>query len=347
MIGEVQALAVRLGSVKRACNALGIVRTDYYRWKDAARSEARLRRKSHRALSPEEKSEILSILNSQRFVDKSPSAIYAILLDEGNYYCSVRTMYRILEENQQVKERRRIAKKCNYARPELLATKPLELWSWDVTKLRGPERNTFYYLYVMIDVYSRFVVGWMISENETGALAKSFIEQTFWRENVCAGTLTIHSDRGSSMKSLSVTKLLENLQAAQSFSRPRVSDDNPYSESQFKTMKQRPEFPDRFHGIDDAREFCLKFFLWYNYEHRHSGIANMAPYMVHSGQDAFCVEQRQVILTKAYCQHPERFPSGRPTAQEVPKEVWINRPKPDIVCSIIEPGAQEIVKTRI
>lgn len=253
-------------------------------------------------------------------------------------------MYRILQENQLVKERRRVARKSNYVRPELLATKPNELWSWDITKLRGPAPNCFYYLFVMIDVYSRFVVGWMISENETGHLAKHFIKKCCRSQSVSASSLTIHSDRGSSMKSLTVKKMLAELHVTQSFSRPRVSDDNPYSESQFKTMKQRPEFPDRFESIEEARAFCLQFFPWYNYEHRHSGIAHMIPYVVHSGQEEQCRVQRQFVLSNAFHQHPERFPKGHPIAKEVPKAAWINKPKQSIVCSIIEPGAQEVVK---
>ena len=270
---------------------------------------------------------MLNILHTEQFVDKAPTEVYATLLDEGTYHCSVRTMYRILAEAGEVRERRNQARHPKYQAPELLATAPNQVWSWDITKLRGPVKWAYYYLYVILDIFSRFVVGWMIAYRESAALAKRLIAETCEKENIQPGQLTIHADRGSSMKSKTVAFLLANLGVTKSHSRPYVSDDNPYSESQFKTLKYRPDFPARFGSIQDARSFCREFFPWYNREHRHSGIGLMTPAMVHYGKAEQVSNQRQVVLASAFDNHPERFVRGMPMPPSLPEAAWINKPK--------------------
>jgi putative transposase len=236
-------------------------------------------------------------------------------------------MYRILAEGGEVRERRSQARHAKYQAPELLATAPNQVWSWDITKLRGPMKWTYYYLYVILDIFSRYVVGWVIAYRESGTLAKRLIAETCEKQNVQPGQLTIHADRGSSMKSKTVAFLLADLGVTKSHSRPYVSDDNPYSESQFKTLKYRPDFPARFGSIQDARAFCREFFPWYNHEHRHSGIGLMTPAMVHYGKAEQISSQRQVVLASAFDAHPERFVRGAPTPPSLPKAAWINKPK--------------------
>ena len=270
---------------------------------------------------------MLDILHTERFVDKAPTEVYATLLDEGTYHCSVRTMYRILSEAAEVRERRNQARHPKYQAPELLATAPNQVWSWDITKLRGPVKWTYFYLYVILDIFSRYVVGWMIAHRESAALAKRLIAETCEKENVQPGQLTIHADRGSSMKSKTVAFLLADLGVTKSHSRPYVSDDNPYSESQFKTLKYRPDFPARFGSIQDARSFCREFFPWYNREHRHSGIGLMTPEMVHYGKAEQVRNQREVVLASAFDTHPERFVRGIPMPPPLPEAAWINKPK--------------------
>ena len=270
---------------------------------------------------------MLSTLHTERFVDKAPTEVYATLLDEGTYHCSVRTMYRILAEAGEVRERRNQARHPKYQAPELLATAPNQVWSWDITKLRGPVKWSYYYLYVILDIFSRFVVGWMIAYRESATLAKRLIAETCEKQNVQPGQLALHADRGSSMKSKTVAFLLADLGVTKSHSRPYVSDDNPYSESQFKTLKYRPDFPARFGSIQDARSFCREFFPWYNQEHRHSGIGLMAPEMVHYGKAERVHSQRQVVLATAFESHPERFVRGMPMPPSLPEAAWINKPK--------------------
>jgi putative transposase len=226
---------------------------------------------------------VLGILNSERFWDQAPGEIYATLLDEGRYLCSERTMYRILAEHQQVRERRDQLRHCRYQAPELLASRPNEVWSWDITKLLGPAKWTYFYLYVILDIFSRYVVGWMLAYRESAELGKRLIEQTIERQNLCPGTLTVHADRGPAMKSKVVALFLAELGVTKTHSRPSVSNDNPYSESQFKTMKYRPEFPERFGCYQDAHRFLTEFFPWYNHEHHHSGLGYLTPYEVHYG----------------------------------------------------------------
>jgi putative transposase len=280
-----------------------------------------------RALAASERAAVLETLNSERFADKAPAEIYATLLDEGRFLCSTRTMYRILADEGQVRERRNQLRHPNYKKPELLATRPNQLWSWDITKLRAGEKSSHFSLYVILDVFSRRVVGWLVATGESALLADQLIAETCAKEKIVPGQLTLHADRGSSMTSKPVGFLLADLGVTKTHSRPHVSDDNPYSEAQFKTLKYRPEFPDRFGSLEDARFFCQRFFDWYNREHRHSGIAMLAPDDVHYGRAARVLDQRRVVLAAAYAAHPERFVRHAPTPREVPTQVWINRPE--------------------
>jgi len=270
---------------------------------------------------------VLDQLNSDRFADQSPRQVYAKLLDEGNYFCSVRTMYRILTDNQSSRERRNQLKHPNYQKPELLATGPNEVWSWDITKLQGPEKWTHYYLYVILDIYSRYVVGWMLAHRENADLATQLIETTVEKQKVQSEQLIIHSDRGPSMTSHSVAQLLGSLGVTKSHNRPHVSNDNPFSESQFKTMKYRPEFPKRFGCHEDALKFCRRFFDWYNNEHYHSGIGLLTPTSLHYGQAEQILATRKQTLQTAWQNNPERFVGGIPQPAQLPKAVWINAPK--------------------
>jgi putative transposase len=275
-----------------------------------------------------ERTAVLEILHEPRFVDLAPAQVYAGLLDEGQYVCSERTMYRILEANHEVRERRDQLRHPSYAAPQLLATAPNQLWSWDITKLLGPTKWTYFYLYVILDVFSRYVVGWMVAHRESAALAEKLIRDTCVRQGIIPGQLTIHADRGSSMTSKPVALLLADLGVTKSHSRPYVSDDNPFSESQFKTMKYRPQFPDRFGSMVDSRSFCQAFFPWYNTEHHHSGIGLLTPYEVHHGLADQRIADRARVLATAYAAHPERFVGGLPQPPARPTEVWINPPKP-------------------
>ncbi len=322
--------AVGLGKevgVVAACDALGVSRATFYRRRQPSRP-ARPRRPSHRALTPAERDEVLKVLNSERFADKAPYEVFTTLLDEGCYLGSIRTMYRILEANGQVRERRNQLRHPNYAKPELLATGPNQVWSWDITKLRGPEKWTYYYLYVIIDIFSRYVVGWMIAEKESAALAKRLIAETIGKEELTAEQreqLTLHADRGTSMKSKLVAQLLADLGVTKTHSRPYTSNDNPFSESQFKTLKYRPEFPGRFGGLEDGRAFCRSFFPWYNTEHHHHGIALLTPLQVHAGLADAVLAKRQQALDEAYGANPHRF-ACRPSVPTLARAVWINPP---------------------
>ena len=333
--------AVRLASivgVQPACDALGVVRASFYRQRPflgPLEQACQLRADvvaaipatpSPRSLSPTERATVLDCLHSERFQDRAPAAVYATLLDEGVYHCSMRTMYRLLKEEGESGERRDQLTHPAYQKPELLATSPNQLWSWDITKLLGPAKWTYFYLYVIMDVFSRYIVGWMVAPRETAELAKRLIEDTCGKQEIIRGQLTIHADRGSSMTSKPVAFLMADLGVTKTHSRPHVSDDNPYSESQFRTMKYRPEFPDRFGSIQDSRAFCQTFFAWYNEEHRHSGLGLLTPAMVHHGQAPLILAQRQEVLSAAYQAHPERFVRFAPKPAPLPKEVWINKP---------------------
>ena len=329
-------LAPTVGVVA-ACDCLGVARASFYRQRPvlgppaspvSVPSLAAQRPAPARALSPGERAGVLAVLHQERFQDRSPAAIQATLLDEGQYLCSTRTMYRILQQEGEAGERRDQLVHPPYQKPELLATAPNQLWSWDITKLPGPAKWTYFYLYVMLDVFSRYVTGWMVAPKEKAELAKRFIEQTIAKHSIPAGQLNIHADRGKVMTSKPVAFLMADLGVTKTHSRPYVSDDNPYSESQFRTLKYRPEFPDRFGCIQDSRAFCQQFFHWYNEQHRHSGIGLLAPAMVHFGQTPVVLAQRQAVLDAAYAAHPERFVRQPPKPLPLPSAVWINRPLP-------------------
>ena len=324
-MAAVTELAPNVG-IRAACGALKLPRASYYRQKRPAPSVAAPRPLPARALRPVERETVLACLHEKRFQDRSPAAVYATMLDEGQYLCSIRTMYRLLEQRGESRERRDQLTHPPYQNPELLATAPNQLWSWDITKLLGPVKWTYFYLYVILDVFSRYVTGWMVAMRESAELAKRLIEETCEKQQIQPGRLTLHADRGTSMSSKPVAFLLTDLGVTKTHSRPHVSDDNPYSESQFRTMKYRPEFPDRFGCIQDSRAFSQGFFRWYNEEHRHSSLGLLTPAMVHYGQTALILEQRQTVLDVAYRVHPERFVRQAPKPPSVPTEVWINKP---------------------
>jgi len=316
--------------VLTACQALNVPRSGLYRSRQAVAAKPKPPCElvaSPRALSQAEKAEVRQILNSERFQDQAPREVYTTLMDEGQYLCSWRTMYRILDENDEVRERRNQLRHPNYVKPELLATKPNELWSWDITKLLGPAKWTYYYLYVILDVFSRFVVGWLISGQESASLAKELIAETCSRQGIQPEQLTIHADRGSSMTSKPVAFLLANLGVTKTHSRPHVSNDNPYSEAQFKTLKYRPDYPDRFGCQQDARSWAKDFFDWYDYEHHHSALGLLTPADVHYGRAQAVIQQRQLVLLAAYQKNPERFVKGLPKPLQLPEAVWINPPQ--------------------
>jgi len=285
------------------------------------------KRRSPRALSAEERIRVLETLNSKTYQDLAPAEVYAGLLDRGEYLCSIRTMYRILDANTQVRERRDQRRHPSYTKPELLATGPGQLWSWDITKLKGPQKWSYFHLYVIIDVFSRYVVGWMVAEKESAALAKRFLAETVGKELDDASELTVHADRGTSMRSKMVAHLLADLGVTKTHSRPYTSNDNPFSESQFKTLKYRPGFPGNFGCLEDAKVFCRPFFRWYNNEHHHHGLALLTPADVHLGRSEAVLAERQQALDRAYAAHPERF-TKPPVVPTLAREVWINPPSP-------------------
>ena len=322
-----EALAEKI-PVSRACAAMDYPRSSLYRQRRPTETKMpRSRPTPPRALSAEEKAEVLAVLDSERFQDQAPHQVYGTLLDEGVYYCSVSTMYRILRANNQVHERRNQRQHPEYTRPELLARGPNQLWSWDITKLRGPVTWTYYYLYVLLDVFSRYVVGWLLAKGESAALAEQLIAHSCARQAIEADQLTLHADRGSAMTSKTVAQLLIDLNVAQSHSRPYTPDDNPFSEAQFKTLKYRPDYPNRFESLAAAQDWVRAFFDWYNHQHRHSSLGLMTPATVHYGQAAELTAQRQVTLQAAYNAHPERFVNGIPQPPQVPQAVWINPPR--------------------
>jgi putative transposase len=293
---------------------------------------------SPRALPLAEKEIVRQELNSERFSDQAPREVFATLMDEGTYLCSWRTMYRILDENKEVRERRNQLRHPNYTKPELLATKPNQLWSWDITKLLGPTKWTYYYLYNILDVFSRYSVGWMIAERESASLAEALIAATCVRQNIQLGQLTIHADRGSSMTSKPVALLMADLGVTKTHSRPHVSNDNPFSESGFKTLKYRPDYPERFGCLADARSWAGEFFRWYNYDHHHTGIGLLTPADVHFGRAHKVLDQRQQVLYAAYQKNPERFVKGVSIPAQLPSAVWINPPKTMVPAEVLIPS---------
>jgi len=324
-MATVTEVGPRLG-IAPTCAALGLPRATYYRRQRPPRIRPP-RRPSPRALPAEERAAVLAVLHEPRFVDLAPAEIYATLLDEGQYLCSERTMYRLLADYQEVRERRDQLRHPRYAAPELLARRPKELWSWDITKLLGPAKWTYFYLYVMLDVFSRYVVGWMVAHRESAALAERFIRETCVRQEISGAQLTVHADRGPAMTSKAVALLLADLGVTKTHARPHVSNDNPFSEAQFKTLKYRPAFPERFGSIQDARAHCHVFFSWYNTEHHHAGVGLLTPADVHHGLAEARIAARTTVLTAAYAAHPERFLAGLPHLPAGPTEVWINPPR--------------------
>lgn len=289
--------------------------------------ESQSSRTHPRALTDEQKQRILDVCGSERFIDCSPEQIHAALLDVGEYIGSPRTIYRALGAEAPLVDRRRQRRHPKRPAPELVANGPNRVWSWDITKLKGPRKGASYHLYVIIDIYSRYVVGWCVQERESEVIARQLIAETCRRQKIQPGQLVIHADRGSSMRSKHVSELLEDLKVIRSHSRPHCSNDNPYSESQFKTLKYSPRFPGRFGSLEDARRFCREFFEWYNIEHRHSGIAMLTPSMLHHGEAESVLARRDATLAAAYAAHPERFVKGQPKAKRPPEEAWINKPK--------------------
>ena len=283
--------------------------------------------RSHRRLSDVERQQVLDVCHDTAYIDKAPHEIYATLLDKGSYLCSVSTIYRILRNENEVRERRNQRIHPSYRKPELLATRPNSVWSWDITKLLGPVKWTYFYLYVILDIFSRYVVGWMIAGRESAELAGLLIEETCLKQGIDFNQLTIHSDRGPAMKAKTMAQLLANLGITKSFSRPHISNDNPFSESHFKTLKYRPAFPKRFGSLEDAKSFCQEFFTWYNQEHRHTGIALLPPEVVHYGLASDVITRRNQVLLEAYRRYPERFVNKIPTAPKLPEAVWINPPE--------------------
>jgi putative transposase len=310
-----------------ACQALGVARPSYYRGrKPTPPAEPKPRPTPPRALDETERQAVLAVLHAERFCDAAPAEVYATLLDEGTYLCSERTMYRILAAAGETRPRRDQLDHPVYHKPELLAEAPNQLWSWDITKLLGPAKWTYFYLYVILDVFSRYVVGWMVAHRESAELAQRLIEETAAKQQIAPGQLTLHADRGTSMTSKPVAFLLADLGITKTHSRPHVSNDNPYSESQFKTLKYRPDFPDRFETMEAARSFCCAFFPWYNTEHHHSGIGFLTPEAVHLGQAPVLQQARSATLAVAYALHPERFVRQAPVPPPLPTAAWINKP---------------------
>ena len=335
MKAAVEELAQEI-PVTAACEAFGFARSSLYRLRQepTPKDETSKSLGHHRALSESERAQVLDALHSERFQDSPPRQVWATLLDEGEHLCSVSTMYRLLNEQGESQERRDQRTHPAYARPELLATAPNQLWSWDITWLRGPQRLEYYYLYVILDVFSRYVVGWMIAEVESADLAQRLIAETCRKWAIQPDTLTIHADRGAPMTSKAVAQLLEDLGVSKSHSRPYTSNDNPFSEAQFKTMKYRPDYPDRFADMEQARAWAVPFFDWYNDDHRHTSLGLMTPQMVHFGHAAQVTQQRTQVLQNTYERHPERFVKGIPQPPLLPEAVWINPPRPDAELSI-------------
>lgn len=318
-----------LTGIREACTAVGRPQASHYRRHRQSPAPVRPRRERKpqpRALALAERAQVRTVLNDPAHVDKAPATVYHELLDQGVYLASVSTMYRILREHGEVHERRRQATHPARVKPELVATAPNSVWSWDITKLLGPAKWTYYYLYVIIDIYSRYVVGWLLAENESAALAEKLLADSITKHGIDRDTLTVHADNGSSMASKPVAFLLADLGVTKTHSRPRTSNDNPYSEAQFKTLKYRPNFPERFGSLADARTFCQNFFTWYNTEHYHSGIGYHHPIDVHYGHTTTIRDARADVLTAAYTRNPERFVRKHPEPPALPTTAWINKP---------------------
>jgi putative transposase len=311
--------------VVRACNSLGVSRATLYRRTQPPRPPAVRSRAPHpRRLTGEERARVLEVLHSERFVDQPPPEVFATLLSEGSYFASIRTMYRLLAERGETTERRTLRAPNRHVKPSLTATAPNQVWTWDITKLRSSMPGVFYFLYVVLDLFSRMVVGWMLAERENAAHAERLFAEAVARHGIAPGALTVHADRGSPMRSDDLAQLFANLGVARSFSRPHVSDDNAFSEAQFKTLKYQPDYPVEFASPTHARGWCQQFFAWFCIEHQHSGLALFTPADVFYGRVDEIVARRQAALDVAHAQHPERFPNGPPVARRPPAEVHIN-----------------------
>lgn len=335
--------AIQLGEqvgLKRACEALAVPRATLYRHR-APPVERPPRPRPARSLGAEERAKILEVLHSERFRDQSVAETYGALLSEGTYLASKSTMYRVLRAVGETRERRDQRRHPSHAVPRLEATGPNQVWTWDITKLRGPQRGRFFYLYVVLDLYSRFVVAWMLAKVESAEHAEKLLQEAYTRQGVTPGTLTVHADRGAPMTSRMVTELLAELGVSKSSSRPRVSNDNAFSEAQFKTVKHNPWYPGWFEDITDARAYCRELFGWYNDEHHHSGIAGLPPRVVHEGRGAAVLAERQKVLDAAYARHPERFVRGRPSAGALPERVCVN-PAPTTHDMTGDPQREEV-----
>lgn len=311
--------------VVRALSAVGLSVATFYRQQHDPRL-VKPRQKPASALSGDEETRVLALLHSERFVDKAPAEVVATLLGEGEYVCSERTMYRLLEAHGEVKERRDQLRHPAYTKPELVATAPNQVWSWDITKLKTNTKWVYLYLYVVLDIFSRYVVGWMLAEHENGIHAERLMRETIERQGVKPGQLVVHADRGQPMRSKRLSQLLADLDVTRSHSRPHVSDDNPYSESQFKTLKYHSSFPERFGGHDDGRAFCREFFPWYNDEHHHSALAYLTPRQVHIGETDEALRRRHEVMLAVYAKQPARFIGGPPQLASLPRAVYINPP---------------------
>jgi putative transposase len=331
MTEVVVALAPVSGMTAAICAAVGVSRATVERRRSrlaAPLVPCRPRPTPARALTVPQQQAVLDLLHAPRFADQAPAEIYATLLDEGVYHCSIRTMYRILDQNGEVRERRQQLRHPAYQKPELLAEKPNQVWSWDITKLMGPSKWSYFYLYVILDIFSRRVVGWCVADAETATLFKPLFDDAIEKHKVPPGQLTLHADRGSPMQAKATAFLLADLGVTRSHNRPHTSNDNPFSESHFKTLKYQPRFPKRFGCIEDARTFCRTFFDWYNQDHHHCGIGLMTPDQVHYGQIDAVHAARQLTLSQAFRENPERFVNKAPIPPAKPTATWINPPAP-------------------
>lgn len=323
MSGLVAGLSEQVG-LKRACAVLNVPRSRVYRARQPRQAQARPTPAA--ALSEAERRVVREQLNSPRFADQSPRQVYATLLDEGTYLCHWRTMYRVLAAHDEVRERRNHLRHPVYRKPELLATAPNQVWSWDITALRGASKWTHYFLYVVLDIYSRYVVGWMLAERQSAKLAEELVRTACARQGIRPDQLTLHADNGGPMRAKSLALLLADMGVNASHTRPHTSDDNPFSEAHFRTMKYRPDYPECFGSIQDARTWARGFFTWYNEAHYHTGLNLFTPASVHFRRAEHLGQQRQAVLNAAYAAHPARFASGQPRVALPPHAVWINPP---------------------